>query len=336
MGINSDKHIYIVPNYQSLLFALSDSDLNKIKVITRNKSISVFCEKIKIECLYLEVEKDYSISSLKKYKSKVDDELKSIKKSKIYFCFYGYALVELYILLKLKNSNDAYYHPLNTDPIYPTVNLNSILSSFHNFKKTLFNWTIYFYVYKVRFNFFFKNLFSNSKPEFFLGLKYKRLASEFKVIEKVEDGDSNFNSNSIKIQNELRLPNYDVIYIDNLRKQHQDQYSIIKDVLFAIQDQGYNVAVKPHPSHGIPDVLNGFNQVDKTLPSELLSCCAQKSVIGMSSTSLRVLNRDLKVISLLFLLDIFSEQGISEIQEFLGDGILYPRSKEELLEQLKN
>lgn len=301
----------VAPSYQTLIFALEEFNIENIHVITRNKSIKLFSEKIGIKLTFINEEEDLSFRGLLNYKSLIIKSIENIENNQIYYCFY-LSVLDYFIVKTLAKKNKIFF--LNRDPIFKRLNFSCIVNK--NYQKRALNKLIYFLIFNINSQIFYGD------NRYFLGIMKTIGQKPIFNSEKIQ-------VNSKKIMEKLSIKKHDFIYVDNLKPGQKVDFKKLTKILKLINEK-YSLAVKPHPRENFYDFC-GFNTIPSEIPSEMLHLITNKAIIGLSSISLKALSKNIKTISLINMLNNLNKDWRNEYTKFLiNEKILIPTDTKEL------
>ncbi|MBL4654512.1 MAG: hypothetical protein JKY33_01645 [Bacteroidia bacterium] len=147
-----------------------------------------------------------------------------------------------------------------------------------------------------------------------------------------------YKENSIHIQSLLKIPNYDIIYIDD-GAGNWYQIKEINNILKLLKENNLSVAIKPHPTETLEIGLENTPILPKFIPSEIFFSYANKSIIGVVSATFEYKTEEIKKISLLKMVKWESKSNEEYSAKFMyqiADDILYPTNESELLNLISN
>lgn len=312
--------ILYAPSYTSLIYYYNNYKIPDWKVVTRNENIYKFCQKLEVEVFYFEIEKDLSRAGLYKYKNDIEifiNEI-NINGENILYCYYLSGIVDYYIIKQLSKNNLIYFN--NLDPIFESPKASKIFKI--EYLRKVQNKIIYF----VFFGVYSKIYYGDNR--FWLGIK-NPMGLKFNSIENISIAGEN-NKDIIR---RFNFPQFDYVYVDSILHYLVDDIKEMEILLKEIELKGYSVAVKLHPIDS--DRFNLFYQFPKFIPAELLIPFAKKAIIGVSSTSLLHISKNIQTISVINIINNNHGDWKNNYTQFLLNGkIIIPENKSNLFEVL--
>ena len=261
--------IVYAPSYAGLVQGLKLKRYDEIEVISNNKSIIEFCFRNNIKHTTYQLKKPESLLEIKRQKKKISNAANKIKNNEILFCFYGFDLLGLFFMYRLKKKNRVFF--LNQDFIYTRLKLYDLILR----KKDFIDFLIYFRELKLILSYF-----NINESKGFFGVSPERLSTDFIPL-NIKIKRNIFNLNKSAISRNMKIPKNSVIFID----QGSSLFNIDESVIEFL-DSNYSferLYLKPHPNHELSNIkLNKYQKIPDYIPLELI-INPNMVLIGVSS-----------------------------------------------------
>ena len=327
--------IYIYStSFQSLFFAIQNYSFKDIFIVTTSDHTKEFCEKLKIKCDYWPGCKDKSLFGLLKYKKFIKKKAENYSGDEFLFSIYNFDLFGLFFIKQVRKKNKVYY--VHQDHLgRKKVNLLSSIPLFFSkdFRPIINPYIIYSILLGMQLK-----IFELMPNHFVLGIDPSIFKKIFIELDTKQINKYIYKENSIHIQSLLKIPNYDIIYIDD-GAGNWYQIKEINNILKLLKENNLSVAIKPHPTETLEIGLENTPILPKFIPSEIFFSYANKSIIGVVSATFEYKTEEIKKISLLKMVKWESKSNEEYSAKFMyqiADDILYPTNESELLNLISN
>lgn len=281
--------IVYAPSFAGLVQALKIVSIEKLEVISSNSSIIEFCTKYNIKNKNYNLKKPSNFKEIIKQKEFYDIKSKELIGKEVLFCFYGFDVLGLYFMYKIRKSNEVYFY--NKDHHFNRISLFNLLKRKKDFKDYL----VYLYVLGVSYSFFTIN-----EKRVFFGISPKKLRKDFLELKSSLD-EIVFANNKQHFSKLLNIPRTAIIFVDQGNVSFE-----VEDSIISWLETNYDVNeiyIKAHPNFPISNkLLKKFKEIPNFIPLDLLVTEGME-LIGVYSTVLLDAVEICKVTSILNLVD---------------------------------
>jgi hypothetical protein len=264
--------IVYAPSFAGLVQSLKIEKWDHIKVLSSNSAIIDFCKINDISHHNLGLRKPTNRIEIQQQKTIIDQLTESIIGEEILFCFYGFDIIGLYFMYRLKRRNNVMFY--NKDHNFKSISMTGLLRR----KRELIDFLVNLKELKIIFNYFIID-----KNRGFFGIEVNRLEKDFSPIKSNVD-EEKFEYNTRYFSSKLNLSSEAIIFVDQGKTAFEVSDSVVDFILSKFEFQ--NFYVKAHPNFPISnDRLLEFKQIPSYIPLDLVME-KNMQLIGVCSTVL--------------------------------------------------